>query len=357
MREKSISLLRELTEAHGAPGAEDAVRDIFKKNINGEIITDKMGSIYTRCKGTYDSPGIMLSAHLDEVGFVVQSLTSDGYIKFLTLGGVWGPVLLSQRVRILTDEQEIPGVVVAKPPHFLSDDERTKEMQPENMYIDVGAESVEELISKFNIQLGQTIVFDSGFAPLHHPDRFVAKAFDNRVGVGLVIQSAQEFMNLDHPNTVYCGANSQEELGGRGAHTAVHMIAPDIGIILEGIPADDLPKSEKDTHQGALGKGIQIRVLDPGTLMNRRLNQFIIEVANELNVPYQIAVRRSGGTDAKAIHLNDFGVPTAVLGIPVRYAHTANSIMDISDYLNGLKLIREIIKRLDSTICESFTQY
>jgi endoglucanase len=349
MKQEPLSLLRTLTEAHGVTGAEDSVRKIFRENVDGPVITDRLGSIYVGRQGTAPNPVIMLSAHLDEVGFVVQSVTPEGYLKCAPLGGIWAHTVLAQRMRVLTGpDREVLGVVASKPIHFTTDEERTRVVAMEDIHLDVGARSADEATRKFGIRIGQPIVFDVRFTRLGDSGICVAKALDNRAGVGLAIAVADALLQTAHPNTVYCGANAQEEIHGRGAHTAAHMLKPDLGIVLEGVPADDFPGSRKDTPQGALGQGVQVRVMDGSAIMHRKLNELIVSVAEACGIPYQLAVRRRGGTDASIINLNDLGVPVAVLGIPVRYVHTANSLMDLQDYHHGLKLLVETLKRLDA---------
>lgn len=358
MREKAISLLRRLTQAHGVTGYEDEVRKIFREEVSGEILTDKLGSMYARREGSAAKPVIMLAGHLDEVGYVVQSITADGYIKLVMLGGIWSHTLLAQKLRILTDEnREVTGVISSKPIHFTTEAERARVIPTEEMFLDIGAKNAEEVRGKYGVQVGQPVVFDTDFVEMGDPDIFMAKAFDNRVGVGLAISIANALMENDHPNTVYCGANSQEEIHGRGAQTAASLVKPDIGIVLEGIPADDLPGTNKDTHQGAMGKGVQIRVMDGSTIINRKLNKFVIGIAEELKIPYQVAVRRSGGTDASLINLYEAGVPVTVLGVPVRYTHTANSMININDYLHCQNLLLEVFKRLDNAVYNHLIAY
>ncbi len=358
MREKTLDLLRRLTEAHGVTGSEDEVRKIFRENVTGNVLTDKLGSIYVCREGRSSTPVIMVAAHLDEVGFVVQSITSEGYIKLASLGGVWPPAILSGRLRILTGEnREVVGVVASKPIHFMTETERTTVISVEEMFVDVGAKSAEDAMQKYGIRLGQPIAFDSDFINPADSDVVIAKALDNRVGVTVAILIANELMKTDHPNTVYCGANSQEEIRGRGATTAANMIKPDIGIVLEGIPADDFPGSVAESRQGAMGQGVQIRVMDGSAIMNRKLNQFIMDLAESLRIPCQVTVRQRGGTDASLMNLNNEGVPVAVLGIPVRYAHTANSMMDINDWTHCQILLLEILKRLDQSVYRECITY
>ncbi len=358
MREKTLALLRDLTQAHGVTGYEDEVRRVFRKNVSGEIVTDRLGSIYVRRQGTDAAPIIMLAGHLDEVGYVVQSITSEGYIKLAALGGIWSHTVLGNRLRIKTSEsQQVIGIVASKAIHYTTEPERATVIPTEDMFVDVGAKSIEEAQQKYGIRVGQPIVFDSNFINPGNGDIVIAKALDNRVGVGVAIEIANALLEIKHPNTVYCGANSQEEIHGRGATTAANLIKPDVGLVLEGIPADDFPGSSVESRQGAMGAGVQIRILDGSAIMNHKLNQFLIEIAESLKIPYQVTVRRRGGTDASLINLNNMGVPVAVLGIPVRYTHTANSMIDTNDYFYCRDLLVEVIKQLDDSAYRQFIAY
>ncbi|MCB9638554.1 MAG: M42 family metallopeptidase [Myxococcales bacterium] len=358
MKEKALSLLKKLTEAHGAPSREEQVRAIFCEEVPHACEADRLGNMTCAIKGSGDAPRILVSGHMDEVGLMVHSITNEGLLRFVPVGGWWGHVLLAQRMRVLTqDNREIVGVITAKPPHFLSPAEREKVLSLDAMYIDVGAKDKKEATEDFGIRLGDTIVPDSSFTPMHNPDLLLCKAFDNRVGMALTIHSAQLIAQDDHPNTVYATATVQEELGLRGAKTVGELVNPDVALILEGPPADDLPGVPSDERQGVLGGGVQLRLIDPTAVSNHYLSRFVIRVAEEENIPHQVTVRRSGGTDAGALHLYKHGVPTLVLGVPARYIHTANSIINIHDYLAALQLIRALVKRMDAETVASFTPW
>ncbi|UYO99186.1 hypothetical protein OF820_08880 [Oceanotoga sp. DSM 15011] len=299
----------------------------------------------------------MLSAHFDEIGFVVKSVTNDGYIKFISIGRLLEQSLIAKRVRILTDCGEILGVVSSKPVHFVNPVDSKKMVTINDMFIDIGANNKEEVFEKFKVEVGQSIVFDSEFSEFNGEDLFVAKAFDNRLSVAMTIQVANELDKISHPNIVFCGSTVQEEVRGRGAYSASNLVNPDLAIVLEGVPADDFPGSSKEFQQGAIGKGVQIRVMDSSAIMSKRFNKFIISIAKEMSIPYQICVRESGGTDASMINTNNLGVPVVVLGVPVRYTHTANSIINIKDYFYEYDLIIEIIKRIDEDVYKNFVTY
>lgn len=356
-RKKGLELLSKLAQAHGAPGRESAVRRIFRDEL-GSVEMDRLGNVFFKKAGAALNPCIMVSGHMDEVGFVVQSITHGGLIKFIPVGGWWSHTLLAHRVRILTrDGVEIPGVIGAKPPHFLTDAEREKLVKTDDMFIDVGAANSEEVRKGFGIRPGDSIVPESPFVSLYNPDYLICKAFDNRVGMALTIQSLQMLREVRHPNTVFGVGTVQEEVGVRGAQTAGHTVNPDAAIVLEGTPADDFPGIPEEERQGVVGRGVQIRVQDPSAIMSPNFVDYALELAQSKGIPHQVAVRRSGATDARAIQLHKQGVPTIVLGVPVRYIHTHNSIIHMDDYLSALRLIMAILQSMDTRIFERLTSF
>jgi len=353
-----IDLLKRLTEAHGTSGSEGAVRAIVAAEIGGDLRCDRTGNLIAERPGTADDLRLMITGHMDEVGFAVQSITGDGYIKFVPMGGWWGHTLLAQRVHILTRAgHEVLGVITSTPPHFLSEDARNRVMKVDEMYMDIGASSREMAMDDFGVRLGDPIVPDSLLTPMHRPNLLLAKAFDNRCGVGATIQAAQNLADGKHPNTLLAVATVQEEVGCRGILTACHAANPNIALVMEGTPADDRTGSNPADCQGRLGGGAQIRLQDPSAIMNRGLAEYVISIAEVCNIPHQVAVRTSGGTDAKNAHLHGIGVPTVVIGTPARYIHTHNSIIDIDDYRAVVQLATEVARRLDASTAATFTTY
>ncbi len=358
LKKKAIQLLTELTQAHGCSGCEYPVRNIIRSELKSNLATDKSGSIIHTLKGKYSTPVIMIEAHMDEVGFMVQQITDEGFIKFIPMGG-WSPnTLLAQRVRILgNDRHETLGVIAAKPPHFLKKEDQNRAISIQEMYIDVGAKNFDEVNASYGINIGDTIVPESSITPLRNPDLLMSKAFDNRVGVSLAIHAAQSIKKTNHPNLISVVGCVQEEVGTRGVKTALELVNPDAAIVLEGPPADDIIGAEDEGHQGVLGNGPQIRLVDSSAILNRPFSNFVMKVAEEHNIPYQVAVRRSGGTDAKIIQWHRLGIPTIVLGVPARYIHTHNSIININDYINAMKLLVEVTKQLNESVVKQFTDF
>jgi len=360
MRDKAIGLLQELTDAHGAPGFEDEVRAIFADELEGvgELSTDGNGSVFCETATSNGGPRVLLTGHMDEVAFRVQNITPDGFIQFVTLGGWWSHVLLAHRVAVRTwDGRKILGVVSSTPPHFLAEAEKSRVMPTEKMFIDVGASSRSDLEQNMGIRIGDPIVPLTEFTPMHDPNLFMAKAFDNRVGMACAIQATQSLATAGHPNTLIACGTVQEEVGVRGATTAAVQVKPDVAIVLEGAPADDTPGFNRLSSQGAVGKGVQVRLQDPTAIMNPALVDLVVKVAEENNIPYQLTVRSSGGTDARAFNLSGTGVPSIVLATPSRYIHSHNSMIDVRDYMAMVELAIALVQRLDQNEVDALTAY
>ncbi len=356
-RERSKELLRRLCLAPGAPGAEDGVRQVTAEALAGvgSVSYDRMGSLICELDGPGSGPRIMLDSHLDEVGFMVQAIDAEGRLAFVPVGGWWAHVLLGQRVEIVTDRGVVPGVIGAKPPHFLSAAERDKLLAIDSMYIDIGATSRDETIAA-GVQPGDPVVPQGQWIEMAVPDTFSCKAFDNRLGVAMMCEALQELAAESVARNRVTGvAAVQEEIGGRGARTAAEITRPDVAIVLECTPADDLPGF--DIRQGILGGGPQIRFFDPTAVSNRRLVKLAEQVAGEIDVPVQLAVRRSGGTDAAAIQKIGSGCPTIVVGTPARYIHTHVSVMRWPDYEAGVALVVELARRLDTDTVAELTRF
>lgn len=345
--EELIKMLKEITEAGGVSGYEKEIREVIKKYVEpfGEILEDRLGSLIIKKKGEKESPKIMLSAHMDEIGFMVKSITKEGFIKFIPLGGWWDQVLLSQRVIIKTSKGDIIGVIGSKPPHILTEEERKKIVEKKDMYIDIGAKSEEEARA-MGVFPGDPIIPWSEFSPLSNPKFLLGKAWDDRVGCALGIEILKELNSINHPNTVYISFTVQEEVGLRGATTSSYLVNPDVGIVLESDIATDVPGIEQEKPI-SLGKGPSLILYDATMIPNTNLIRLFIETAESINIPLQFSALERGGTDGGRIHINAKGVPSIVIGVPARYIHSHVSIIHLDDFLSAKKLILEVIKKLD----------
>ncbi|MDA3129759.1 M42 family metallopeptidase [Aliibacillus thermotolerans] len=351
MNEETMNMFRTLTELRGAPGHEHEVREYVKKELerySDEIIQDKLGSVFGKKVGKENGPRVMVAGHMDEVGFLVKSITEEGLIRFETLGGWWSQVLLAQRVQIITEDKTVIGVIGSTPPHLLDENTRKKPMPLSKMYIDIGADDKEDA-ENIGIRPGQPIVPICPFTPLANKKKIMAKAWDNRYGVGLAIELLKELETKPHPNIVYSGATVQEEVGLRGAATAAHMIQPDIFYALDASPANDT-SGEKDAF-GQLGQGALLRIMDRTMITHRGMRDFILDIAETHDIPYQYFVSK-GGTDAGRVHIANEGVPSAVIGVCSRYIHTSASILHVDDYAAAKALLMKLIENTDQQMVE-----
>jgi endoglucanase len=338
--------LKQLVDAHGAPGFEGDVSEVMERRLKGfgTVTRDRLGSLICEKRGKPGGPRVMLAGHLDEVGFLVKNITREGFVKFLPLGGWWGHVVLGQRLIIRTRKGDVLGVVGSKPPHELRDEDRKKVLEIRDMFIDVGAASDWDVRKKLDIRPGDAILPDSSFTVMANPNFLLAKAWDNRVGCALASETLRGLKGVEHPNTVFAVATVQEEVGLRGAQTSAFKIQPDVAIALDVGIAHDTPGTEGDEK---LGGGPLAVVYDSSAIPNRKLLDLVIETAERLKLPMQYETVERGGTDAGKIHLNAEGVPSLSMGIPARYIHSHVSIIDRRDFDRTVKLLVAVVKRLD----------
>lgn len=346
MNKQTMSLFKTLTEMRAAPGFEQEIRQFVRQQISqvsDEIVEDRLGGIFGVLRGDETGPKVMVAGHMDEVGFMVTGITDNGMIRFLPLGGWSSQVLLSMTVQIVTKDDVITGVIGSTPPHLLSAAQREATISIEQMVIDIGADDRDHAW-QLGIRPGQQIVPVCPFTPLADPKKIMAKAWDNRYGVGLAIELLQSVQRHELPNIVYAGATVQEELGLRGAEVAAELIQPDLCFVLDASPANDMSGDRQAF--GQLGKGALLRIYDRSMLTHRGMVDFILDTAESHDIPYQYYVSQ-GGTDAGRIHLSGIGVPTAVIGICARYIHTAASIIHVDDYEAAKALLIQLVKASD----------
>lgn len=350
------NLLKELTEAPGAPGYEAPIRSIVRKYLQnyGELSQDKIGSVICKKTGSSDAPRVMLAGHMDEIGFMVKQITPEGFVKFVPLGGWFDQVLLGQRVIIQTKKGEVIGIIGARPPHLLSPEEREKVVKRKDMYIDIGASSNEE-VEKIGVRLGDPIIPRADFVELAGGSTYLSKAFDDRVGTALIVSVLHELQNKNHPNTVYGVATVMEEVGIRGATTSVRAVDPDVAIVLESDIAGDVPGIKPEESAIKLGMGPSILIYDARMIPNIRFRDIVVETAEQIKVPVQLSAIEGGATDGAAIHLHGIGVPTVVICVPARHIHSHSSIIHRRDYDHAIGLLLALIDKLDEATVASLT--
>ena len=349
-------ILKELSEATGLPGFEREVRDVIRRHCEAyaSIEYDRLGSIICRKEGTARAPRVMLAGHMDEVGFITTFVTEKGLLRFQALGGWFDQVLLAQRVIVKTGRGDIPGIIGAKPPHLMIEEDRKKVVQIKDMFIDIGASSGEEA-ENLGVRPGDPIVPDSKFAVMANGKVLMGKAWDNRVGCALFMEVIRRLSSLQHPNTVYGVGTVQEEVGLRGATTSAHVVDPDVGFALEVDVSGGTPGIEEHEAPSRLGKGPAVSVYDGSMVPNARLRDMVFSVAKEASIPIQASYMARGGTDAGKIHLNKSGVPSLVIGVPSRYIHSHVGIINRDDFEAAAALVTAVVTRLDAATVADLT--
>lgn len=345
----TLTMLKELTDANAISGHEREARDVMEKYVKpyaDEVFTDHLGSLIAKKVGEENGPKIMVAGHLDEVGFMITRIDKNGFLYFQTIGGWWNQVMLAQRVTIMTKEGNITGVIGSKPPHILTAEQRKKPVEIKDMFIDIGASSKEEA-EKFGVRPGDSVVPYFEFTQMKNEKMLLAKAWDNRIGCAIAIDVLKQLQNEAHPNTVYGVGTIQEEVGLRGAKTSAHLIMPDIAFGVDvGIAGDTPGVSDKDADS-KLGKGPQIILYDASMISHKGLRNLVIETAEEKEIPFQYSSMPGGGTDSGAIHLTHDGVPALSITIATRYIHSHAAMLHRDDFENAVRLIVEVIKKVD----------
>lgn len=356
MNEETFQMIKRTTELQGISGFEHNVRDFMRDEMNGlvdRIETDGLGGLFgVKESQTPDAPKLMLAAHMDEVGFMVSSITSKGLIKVLPIGG-WNPyVVSSQRFTIQTKKGEYPLVSSSIPPHLLKDKKNTS-ISIDSILFDGGFESKEEA-EEYGVRPGDPIVPVVETIQMANKKTFAGKAWDNRYGVTLVLELLKQLKEEQLPSTLIAGANVQEEVGLRGTKGSVRKFQPDAFLAVDCSPANDL-NGDKEAF-GRLGDGFLLRIQDPGMILSREMKDYLIDTAETNKIPYQYFVSK-GGTDAVAAHTLNEGIPSAVIGVPARYIHTHQSLFRIDDYEAAREMVYQIVKTFDRSVLETLRTF
>ena len=353
----AIELIKRISDANGISGFEDEVLDVIRSAASGlgDFSEDSLRNLYlARKENREGKPVVMLDAHTDEVGFMVKAIRPDGQLEFMNIGGWVVTNIPAHQVRVRNRfGSYIPGIVASKPPHFMTDAERKAPLDIADLVIDVGASTREEIENDFCIDIAAPVVPEVRCTYDEKHDLLVGKAFDNRMGCASIIETMNSLQGEELNVNIVGAFASQEEVGTRGATLTVNRVKPDIAICFEGCPADDTVVAEY-RRQTCIKHGPMLRHIDARMITNPRFQKFALNLAKEIGIPCQSAVRTGGSTDGAPIHLGAMGVPCIVIGIPVRYAHTHYGISSYEDFRNGVKLACEIIRRLDKDVIGGF---
>ena len=327
--------MKELTQLNGVSGCEGEVRDFIMQKIAmyaDDIKIDTMGNLIALKKGTGETTKkILFCAHMDEVGFILSKIDDDGYLKFKSVGGIDERILLSKRVTV--GKNKIPGVIGIKAVHLRTPDERKVVIKQKEMYIDIGAKDKEDAEKK--VQLGDYISFDSSFDEIGG-GKMKSKAIDDRAGCAILI----ECMKKEYVNDIYFCFTTQEETGVKGASIVAHRLRPDVAFVVEATTASDVPFLQEHEYSTSLSKGPVLTVMDRGSISDKTLNKYIMDLAKENNIPYQLKQSIAGGNDARSLQVAGGSCATAVISLPCRYIHSPVCVAHVGDFENMSALVK-----------------
>ena len=353
-------LLEELTNAHGPSGFEGPVRAIVRRELTPlatRVETDGLGSLISVLEGPAGSPRVMMAAHMDELGMLVKYVTPDGFVKFQTLGGWLDQGLISQRYIILTRKGPVLGVTGLKTPHVMALAERSRVFERDKMFLDVGATSKQDAEERLGIRPGDPIAPDSRFTPLNDGKLYVAKAWDDRVGLAVMIEVMRRLKQNPPPASVYAVATVQEEIGLRGAHTSAYQVKPDIGLSIEVGVASDYPGISMDEAQERVGAGPGVFLHDSSMLPNVKLRDFVATTARDQKIPLQYELLTGYGEDGAEMQKVYGGAPSINISVPTRYLHNHNGLLSRADFDRAVDLVTEVIRRLDAAAVQGLKSF
>lgn len=334
-------MLRELCLLNGVSGDEDKVRNYIISAIGGlcDYSVDNLGNLICFKKGKKTpEKKLMVCAHMDEVGFIITSVRNDGTLSFEAVGGIEASSAMGKQVKV--GKNLISGVIGSAAVHNLSKEQREKAPQLSGFYIDIGAAN-KEAAEKY-ASPGDCVYFDSEYTELGG-SCVKSKAIDDRAGCAVMIKLMQQELEYD----TYFVFNVQEEIGLRGAAVSAYSVQPDIAFVLEATTASDIDGVTGAKRVCALGGGPVVSFMDRSTMYDRELYRKAFETAENTGIPCQTKSMVAGGNDSGAIHISGKGVRTLAVSVPCRYLHSPSCVIDLKDFENTYRLVRELIKKAE----------
>lgn len=330
-----LNTVKELTYIQGTSGREEKVREYILNKISDKcsVTVDPLGNIICFKKGKKASiKKVMLDAHMDEVGFIITAIDSNGFLKFSTVGGIDVSVMLSRRVKL----GSVTGVIGSKPVHLCSDADKKNLPKVEDLYIDIGATTKEQALEY--VKIGDTAVFENEFLCLG--DNIAAKALDDRIGCAVLINLLENYDEYDF----YAVFSVQEEVGLRGARVATYTVNPDSAIVLEATTAQDIKDVPDEKQVCKLGCGTAVSFMDKSTVYDKAY----YNAALNSGIQAQPKAAVAGGNNSGAVHLTRGGVRTVALSVPCRYIHSALCVCNKNDIDSTLNLAKYMLSGIAS---------
>ncbi len=338
------TLLQELVEAHGIASREERIRDIVRRELGPlcDIRVDTMGNMIChkppKAKTKGDAPKLMIAAHMDEIGFVVKHIDSNGFLRLNPVGGWDARQMASQRVFVHAEKGDIPGVLMqsTKPKHLLKPEDMANAPVVEDFFVDIGMTKKQ---AEKAVRIGDWVTMNRTMQKMGN--LYTCKAMDDRIAVYVMIEALKA--TKSHHADVYAVATVQEEVGLRGATTSGWSIQPDICVAIDVTLANDIPGISEPDHVTQLGKGAAIKVMDSSLICHPAMVEHFRSLAVRHKIPYQMEVLPAGGTDAGGVQRLHGGIPSFTLSVPCRYIHTVNETVHQKDVEAAVRLLARYI--------------
>lgn len=335
---KKYDILLKLINTYGVSGKESHVREIISKEIKkhvDRIYVDKMGNLIAHKKAhSKKANKIMIAAHMDEIGLIIKNIERDGKVRISEVGGIDPIVLLNEKVIIKTKKQDIKGIVTTENISCSLDTGKKTEMI--DMFIDTGLSKKE--LEKTGAHIGSFISLLPNAEIMGNNKIISGKALDDRIGCFILIEVIKQLKKVK--DEIFFVFTVQEEVGLYGAKTSTYVIEPDMAIAVDVTDCDDMLTHSSKT----LGGGPTLTIKDTEMISNPCIDDSILSIAKKKKIPIQPDVSDAGTTDAMNISISKGGVPSAVLGVPVRSLHSPSSLAHLDDIDNAIKLLTELLK-------------
>lgn len=345
MKSINVPLLSKICETPGAPGFEKEIRNLILSEVNhlaDDVTTDNMGNITVTIPGKSDDK-LMFAAHMDEIGFIVTHIDTNGFLRFHTLGGFDAKTLTAQRV-LVHGKKSLVGVMGSKPIHVMTADERTKMPKTTDYFIDMGMSKEE--VEKY-ITVGDSITRERDLIEMG--DCVNCKSIDNRVSVYILIELLKRLKGTTPPVTICAVFTVQEEVGIRGASVATQTIKPRWGIAIDTTIAYDVPGAPEHEKITELGKGVAIKIMDTSAICDYRMIAHLKTTAEQNKIRHQTEILTGGGTDTMALQRMTAGGSIAgAISIPTRHIHQVIEMAHKQDIADSINLLNHFVLSIDS---------
>lgn len=358
MDEKTrLKFLQTISETRGISGNEHEVAKFVvaeAKDSADRIEYDNLGSVIAYADGEKGQPTVLITGHMDEIGFLVNRIEDSGLLRIHPVGGWWGHVILAEVMKVRTrDGKEYFGVTGAQPPHGMTPEQKNKVMEIKDMYLDMGVTS-KKTIEDLGIRIGDIVTPYTDFRILNDGKTLLGKAWDDRAGLGIAIEVLKNLKSFKHKANYVMAATVQEEVGLRGAKTASFHVHPDIAFATDVTMSYDLPGCPDLPTK--LGSGVALSIMDGSVIAHRGLFDFVEKIAKAKGIKYTYDILPSGGTDSGEIHKQFDGIINMTISLPCRYFHSHVSLINYDDYVAAVELMTEVVKAIDSDVLKDLKE-